>query len=72
MTLLDGKNAARTMTSSALGDLAAAGVQWLAPRMHQLRAAHRRPDCVHVITTGILIALLTGIAMTLRWFEPSP
>lgn len=27
---------------------------------------------VHVITTGILIALLTGIAMKLRWFGPSP
>jgi len=27
---------------------------------------------VHVITTGILIALLTGIAMKLRWFEPNP
>ena len=26
---------------------------------------------VHVITTGILIALLTGIAMKLRWFGPS-
>ena len=27
---------------------------------------------VHVITTGVLIALLTGIAMKLRWFGPSP
>ncbi len=27
---------------------------------------------VHVITTGILIALLTGIAMKLRWFGPGP
>jgi hypothetical protein len=27
---------------------------------------------VHVITTGALIALLTGIAMKLRWFGPSP
>ena len=27
---------------------------------------------VHVITTGILIALLTGIAMKLKWFGPSP
>jgi Family of unknown function (DUF6127) len=27
---------------------------------------------VHVITTGILIALLTGIAMKLRWFGPNP
>ena len=27
---------------------------------------------VHVITTGILIALLTGIAIKLRWFGPSP
>ena len=26
----------------------------------------------HVITTGVLIALLTGIAMKLRWFGPSP
>ena len=26
---------------------------------------------VHVITTGIFIALLTGIAMKLRWFGPS-
>ena len=27
---------------------------------------------VHVITTGILIALLTGIAMKLRLFGPNP
>ena len=27
---------------------------------------------VHVITTGILIGLLTGIAMKLRWFGPNP
>jgi hypothetical protein len=27
---------------------------------------------VHVITTGALIALLTGIAMKLRWFGPNP
>ena len=27
---------------------------------------------VHVITTGLLIALLTGIAMKLRWFGPNP
>ena len=27
---------------------------------------------VHVITTGILIALLTGIAMKLRSFGPNP
>jgi Family of unknown function (DUF6127) len=27
---------------------------------------------VHVITTGILIALLAGIAMKLRWFGPNP
>jgi hypothetical protein len=27
---------------------------------------------VHVITTGALIALLTGIAMKLRWFGPTP
>lgn len=27
---------------------------------------------VHVITTGVLIALLTGIAMKLRWFGPTP
>jgi Family of unknown function (DUF6127) len=27
---------------------------------------------VHVITTGALIALLTGIAVKLRWFGPSP
>jgi len=26
---------------------------------------------VHVITTGALIALLTGIAMKLRWFGPN-
>jgi len=26
---------------------------------------------VHVITTGVLIALLTGIAMKLRWFGPN-
>ena len=27
---------------------------------------------VHVITTATLIALLTGIAMKLRWFGPNP
>ena len=27
---------------------------------------------VHVITTGVLIALLTGIAMQLRWFGTNP
>ena len=27
---------------------------------------------VHVITTGVLIALLVGIAMKLRWFGPNP
>jgi hypothetical protein len=27
---------------------------------------------VHVITTGALIGLLTGIAMKLRWFGPNP
>jgi hypothetical protein len=27
---------------------------------------------VNVITTGALIALLTGIAMKLRWFGPNP
>ena len=27
---------------------------------------------VHVITTGVLIALLTGIAMKLRLFGPNP
>jgi len=27
---------------------------------------------VHVITTGVLIALLTGIAMRLRWLGPNP
>lgn len=27
---------------------------------------------VHVITTGILVALLAGIAVKLRWFGPSP
>lgn len=27
---------------------------------------------VHVITTGALIALLTGIAIKLRWFGPNP
>ena len=27
---------------------------------------------VHVITTGVLIALLTGIAMKLRWFGSAP
>ena len=26
---------------------------------------------VHVVTTGVLIALLTGIAMKLRWFGPN-
>lgn len=31
-----------------------------------------RRTAVHVITTGILIALLTGIAMELRWFGPNP
>lgn len=35
----------------------------------------RRPavqTAVHVITTGALIALLTGIAMKMRWFGPNP
>ena len=27
---------------------------------------------VHVITTGVLIALLTGIAMKVRWFGQGP
>ena len=27
---------------------------------------------VHVITTGVLVALLAGIAMKLRWFGPNP
>ena len=27
---------------------------------------------VHVITSAVLIALLAGIAMKLRWFGPSP
>jgi hypothetical protein len=27
---------------------------------------------VHVITTGVLISLLTGITMKLRWFGPNP
>jgi hypothetical protein len=27
---------------------------------------------VHVITTGILVAPLAGIAMKLRWFGPNP
>ena len=27
---------------------------------------------VHVITAAALVALLTGIAMKLRWFGPSP
>ena len=27
---------------------------------------------VHVIATGAVIALLTGIAMKLRWFSPKP
>ena len=27
---------------------------------------------VHVITAAALIALLTGIAMKLRWFGPNP
>ena len=27
---------------------------------------------VHVITTGVLIALLTGITMKLKWFGPNP
>ena len=27
---------------------------------------------VHVITTGVLIALLVGIATKLRWFGPNP
>ena len=31
-----------------------------------------RRTAVHVITTGVLIALLTGIAMKLRWFGPNP
>jgi hypothetical protein len=27
---------------------------------------------VHVITTGVLIAFLVGIATKLRWFGPEP
>ena len=27
---------------------------------------------MHVITTGVLIALLVGIATKLRWFGPNP
>ena len=27
---------------------------------------------VNVITTGVLVALLAGIAMKLRWFGPNP
>jgi hypothetical protein len=27
---------------------------------------------VNVITTGVLVALLAGIAMKLRWFGPGP
>jgi hypothetical protein len=27
---------------------------------------------VNVITTGVLVALLEGIAMKLRWFGPNP
>jgi len=27
---------------------------------------------VHVITTGVLIALMTGVAMKLTWFGPNP
>jgi hypothetical protein len=27
---------------------------------------------VHVITTAVLIALLVGVAMKLRWFGPNP
>jgi hypothetical protein len=27
---------------------------------------------VNVVTTGALIALLTGIAMKMRWFGPNP
>ena len=27
---------------------------------------------VHVITTGVLIALLVGISTKLRWFGPNP
>ena len=27
---------------------------------------------VHVITAGVLVALLTGIAMKLKWFGPNP
>jgi hypothetical protein len=27
---------------------------------------------VHVITSAVLVALLAGIAMKLRWFGPNP
>ena len=37
-----------------------------------LRCGTPVKTAVHVITTGVLIALLTGIAMKLRWFGPSP
>ena len=35
-------------------------------------AMSRLGAAVHVITTATLIALLTGIAMKLRWFGPDP
>jgi hypothetical protein len=34
--------------------------------------AQRALTAVHVITTEVLIALLTGIAVKLRWFGPKP
>ena len=37
-----------------------------------LRCGTAVQTAVHVITKGVLIALLTGIAMKLRWFGPSP
>ena len=41
--------------------------------MHPVRARRTAVQtAVHVITTGVLIALLTGIAMNLRWFGPNP
>ena len=40
--------------------------------VHPVRARTAVQTAVHVITDAALIALLTGIAIKLRWFGPNP
>jgi hypothetical protein len=44
----------------------------VAARLHQFVRRTAVQTAVHVITTGVLVALLAGIAMKLRWFAPNP